>query len=310
MVFSGGLRAFAGALLLSALVVAPATASADPGVCRSWDVVELPVPPAVRFGDVAAAAGSFSVGNGSFWQLDGSTVLVWKGGQQVKQLVFSRTTVWAYDVNSSGTVLLSSPFTKAASRWHEDVYQGLQGLPGEFEVQAVSLNERGDVLGTSRGKPVVWPAGSTVPQQVPGTDASWQPVGIADDGSVLAKSASGAHWIRPSGVVVSLGDVQVRAVQGNYAVGAVDSKVVRWDVSGAVSGAFSFAADALAVNSHGHLLGKASWGDTELWENPDRSVPVPVNASFVSVTDEGDLYGTLGTELRTPLMLDCAGDVR
>ena len=306
MVLTGGWRVFAGALLLSAGAVAPATASADPGVCRSWNVVELPVPPAVRSGGVAAAAGSFAVGNGSFWQLDGSTVLVWKDGKQAKQLVFNRTVVWAYDVNSSGVVLLSSPFTKAASRWHDDTYQGLQGLPGEYEVQAVDMNERGDVLGSSRGKPVVWPAGSAVPHQVPGTDETWTPVGIADDGSVLATSAAGAHWIRSSGVV-SLGDAQVRAVRGDYAVGVVDSKVVRWDVSGNVSGAFGFAAEALAVNAHGHVLGRATWGEVELWEDPDHSVPVPVNSSYVSVTDEGDLYGTLGTELSTPLLLDCAG---
>ncbi|MDX8034410.1 hypothetical protein SK803_29690 [Lentzea sp. BCCO 10_0856] len=309
MVLTGGWRVFTGALLLSAGVVAPATASADPGVCGSWDFVELPVPPAVQSAGVVSGAGSFAVGNGSFSHIDGTTVLVWKGGQLVDQLSFSRNTVWARDVNSSGVVVLSAYTFPAASRWQAGVYESLQGLPGEHRVEALDVNERGDVLGLSAGKPVVWPAGSGVPQQVPGTDASWKPVGIADDGSVLATSASGAHWIRSSGVV-SLGDVQVRAVRGNYAVGAADSKVVRWDVSGNVSGAFSFAAEALAVNSHGHVLGRANWGGTELWEDPDRSVPVPGSASFVSVTDEGDLYGSLSGSPATPLLLDCAGGVR
>ncbi len=166
MVFTGGWRVFVGALVLSASVVAPATASAepDPVACRSWDVVELPVPPAVQFGGVAAAAGSYAVGNGSFSSTYGSTVLLWKDGQQVKQLSFFRSTVAAVDVSSSGVVLLSSSFSQAASRWHDDgsqdgVYQALQGLPGEYQVQATALNERGDALGTSNGKPVVWPAG-------------------------------------------------------------------------------------------------------------------------------------------------------
>jgi hypothetical protein len=304
MVLTGGWRVFVGALLLSAGVVAPATASADPGVCRSWDTVELPVPPAVQFGGVAAGAGSFAVGNGSFWHIDGSTVLVWKGGQLAGQLSFSRNTVQARDVNSSGVVILSASPFPAASRWQDGEYQALQGLPGEYRVEAIDVNERGDVLGRSDGKPVVWPAGSAVAQQVPGTDASWTPVGVADDGSVLASSASGAYWIRPSGVV-ALGDVQVRAVHGNYAVGLADSKVVRWDVSGAVSGAYSLATDALALNSHGHVLGTVR-GEFALWEDPDSPFPVPGGASFVSVTDGGDLYGT-DPRGPTPLLFQCAG---
>ncbi|WP_434440396.1 hypothetical protein [Lentzea sp. E54] len=312
MVLTGGWRVLAGALLLSAGLVAPA-ASADPvAACTSWNFVELPVPPAVQSSGVVAGAGSFAVGNGSFWSMDGTTVLVWKDGQQVDQLSFFRNVVRAHDVNSSGVVVLSAYTFPSASQWKAGVYESLPGLPGEYRVEAFDVNERGDVLGRSDGKPVVWPADSAVPYQVPGTDASWTAVGIADDGSVLASSSTGAHWIRPSGALVPLGEAEVRAVRGNYAVGVTDSKVVRWDLSGAASESFAFASRALAVNSHGHLLGAAAWGDTQVWETPQRSVPVPAGGTFASLTDEGDVYGTLGADPRTlvPLLLDCAGGAR
>jgi len=305
MVMTGGWRVLVGALLLSAAAVVPATAAADPvSACRSWEFVELPVPPAVRSGGVMSGAGSFAVGNGSFWSMGGTTVLVWKDGQLVDQLSFFRNLTRAHDVNSSGVVILSAYTFPAATRWQAGVYQSLQGLPGEYRVEALDVNERGDVLGRSDGKPVVWPAGSAVPQRVAGTDASWEPVGIADDGSVLVSSGSGAQWVRPSGVV-PLGAVQVRAVRGSYAVGVADSRVVRWDVSGAAE-EFRFASDAVAVNSHGHVL-SSSPGAAELWESPDRSYPVPGGSSLVSVTDEGDVYSGIES---SPLLLDCAGGAR
>lgn len=310
MVFSGGWRVFAGALVLSAGVVAPATASADPvAACGSWDYVELPVPPAVQGGGVVAAAGSFAVGNGSFWSMSGSAALVWKDGQRFDQLSSFRNPSWAQDVNSSGVVILTAYLFPAAARWRAgvpDSVQGLQGLPGEYRVEALDINERGDVLGRSDGKPVVWPADSAVPQRVPGTDASWLPVGVADDGSVLASSGGVAHWIRPSGDVVSLGSAEVSRVRGNHAVGVVDSQVVRWDVSGTVSEPYVFAAEVLAVNTHGHLLGKTAWGDTELWADPRGSRPASGVPAYPSLTDEGDIYGTAGT---SPLLLDCTGGV-
>ena len=312
MVLTGGWRVFVGALVLSAGVVAPATASADPAAdpvaaCRSWEYVELPVPPAVRSHGVVSAAGSFAVGTGSFWSMSGSTALVWKDGQLVDQLSSFRNPSWAQDVNSSGVVILTAQLFPAAARWRAgvpDSVQGLQGLPGEYRVEALDINERGDVLGRSDGKPVVWLANSAVPQRVPGTDASWMPVGVADDGSVLASSGGVAHWIRPSGDVVPLGSAEVKAVRGNNAVGVAESKVVRWDVSGAVSEPYAFAAEVLAVNSHGHLLGKTTWGDTELWADPSGSRPTPGVPAYPSLTDEGDIYGTAGT---SPLLLDCAG---
>ncbi|MGW6448087.1 hypothetical protein [Lentzea sp. NPDC055074] len=318
MVLSGGWRVFASALLLSAGVLAPATAVADPvadpvAACRSWDFVELPVPPAVRSEGVAAAAGSFAVGTGSFWSMSGSTALVWKDGQLLDQLSFFRNPTSAQDINSSGVVILSASLFPAAARWRPgvpDSVQGLQGLPGEYRVEAFDLNERGDVLGRSDGKPVVWPADSAVPHQVPGTDASWSPVGIADDGSVLAGSSGGTHWIRPSGEVVSLGNAEVRTVRGNHAVGVVDSQVVRWDVTGAASEPYAFAAEVLAANSHGHVLGRTLWGDKELWADPSGSRAVPTVPAYPSLTDEGDIYGASSTEPGSvPLLLDCSGGV-
>jgi hypothetical protein len=321
MVLSGGWRVLVGALVLSAGVVAPATASADPVACRSWDTVELPVPPAVKFEGVAAAAGSYAVGNGSFWSMYGSTVLLWKDGQQVKQLSFFRGVVGAADVNSSGTVLLNSTFHKGASRWQDGegdgVYQGLQGLPGEYEVQGLHLNERGDVLGTSDGKPVVWPAGSATPQRVPGTDASWTLIGLADDGSVLASSASGTYWIGASGPVLLGAAVQASAVGGSYAVGIADAgtedaKAVRWNTSGEITAGYPYFASPVAVNSRGHVLSQ-NYAGILVWFDPDTGVDVHPSAgpSHLSFTDGDDVYNTVGDETyRTPILFDCVAGGR
>ncbi|MGW4209881.1 hypothetical protein ACWEIJ_17975 [Lentzea sp. NPDC004789] len=309
-----------GALILGAGVLAPATASADPAACRSWDAVELPVPPAVKFGEVAAASGSYAVGNGSFWSTYGSTVLLWKDGRQAKQLSFFRSVVDAVDVNSSGTVLLNSTFAKAASRWQDGegdgVYQGLQGLPGEYEVQGLHLNERGDVLGTSKGKPVVWPAGSATPRRVPGTDESWKPIGLADDGSVLASSASGTYWIGASGPVLLGAAVEARAVGGVHAVGIADAgteeaKAVRWNTSGEITATYPYFASPVAVNSRGHVLSQNGAGIL-VWFDPDTGVDVhpSTGPSRLSLTDQDDVYDTWGTDYRTPIMFDCAGGGR
>jgi hypothetical protein len=319
MIFSGGWRVLVGALVLSAGVVAPATASADPFPCRSWDTVELPVPPAVKFGGVAAAAGSYAVGNGSFWSMYGSTVLLWKDGQEVKQLSFFRSVVGATGVNSSGTVLLNSWFSKAASRWHDDgsadgVYQGLQGLPGEYEVQGLYLNERGDALGTSKGKPVVWPAGSATPQRVPGTDESWTLTGIADDGSVLATNSSGKYWIGASGAISLGATAEVTAAGSTYAVGTADAgtedaRAVRWNTSGEITASYPYFAAPVAVNSRGHVLSQ-NYAGILVWFDPDSGLEVnhSTGPNHLSFTDGDDVYGTWGDETyRTPLMFDCAG---
>ncbi|SEQ52209.1 hypothetical protein SAMN05216188_103320 [Lentzea xinjiangensis] len=61
------------------------------------------------------------------------------------------------------------------------------------------------------------------------------------------------------------------------------------------------------MNSRGHLLGRTAGGDTALRADPERPVAVPGSTSFVSVTDEGDVYGTLGGNPGTPLLLGCTG---
>ncbi|KJK45467.1 hypothetical protein UK23_26115 [Lentzea aerocolonigenes] len=311
-----------GALVLSTGVVVPATASADPLACRSWDTVELPVPPAVKFGGVAAAAGSYAVGNGSFFSMYGSTVLLWKDGQEVKQLSFFRSIVGATDVNSSGTVLLNSAFSKAASRWHDDgspdgVYESLRGLAGEYEVQGLHLNERGDVLGTSKGEPVVWPAGSPTPQRVPGTDGSWTPLGLADDGSVLASSSGGKYWIGASGVISLGAAAEVTAVNGLHAVGTADAgtedaRAVRWNTSGEITATYPYFASPVAVNSRGHMLSQ-NYAGILVWFDPDSGFEVnhATGPNHPSLTDADDVYLTTGDETyRTPILFDCVGGGR
>ncbi|GAA3676078.1 hypothetical protein GCM10022267_73640 [Lentzea roselyniae] len=313
MVFTGGWRVLVGALVLSAGVVAPATASADPAFCDTWTESELPKPDGVGPSGVAGAAGVWAVGNGSFRWTSGSAVLVWKDGQLVDQLSFFRNVVYASDVNSSGVVILTGHTFPAASRWQAGVYTTLRGWQGEHGVQAIDVNERGDVLGESDGKPVVWPAGSADARLVPGTDASWSAIGIADDGTVLASSNTGTYWLGASGPV-QLGagtDVEVRAVRGSYAAGRSGQQIVRWHLHGRESGPFAGAVDALSVNSHGHLLGTVdngtTTGATAFWPDLDQQVGVDSGARFGVITDEGDLYGTRVLEQSSsyPVVLKC-----
>jgi hypothetical protein len=315
MVFTGGWRVLVGTLILSAGVVVPATASADPVRCESWTESDLPVPGGVGASGVAGAAGTFVVGNGSLRSTSGSTVLVWKDRQLVDQLSFFRNPAYANDVNSSGVVILTAYLFPAATRWQAGVYTALRGWRGEYGVKAVDVNERGDVLGESDGKPVVWPAGSSDAQLVPGTDVSWSAIGIADDGTVLASSGAGTYWIGASGPVQLAGgaDVEARVVRGSHAVGRSGQRIVRWDLQGQETGEFAGAVDALDVNSHGQLLGTVDNGTTTgasaFWPEPDLQVPVNSGATFGVVTDEGNLYGSrrLDEWNSRPVVLDCVG---
>ncbi|WP_157985224.1 hypothetical protein [Lentzea terrae] len=318
MVLSGGWRVFVGALVLSAGVVAPATASADPAACTTWNQVELPVPPAVKFGHVTAASGSFAVGNGSFWSMYGSTILIWKDGQEFDQLaVFRGGPIWAHDVNSSGVVLVTSP--SSASRWQQaGGYEPLRGLSGEYQVKAVDLNERGDVLGLSAGLPVLWPAGSSTPQRVPGLDESWTVRGLADDGSVLASNSSGTYWIGASGAVPLGATAEVRAVRGAHAVGTLDAgtedaKAVRWNTSGEITATYPYFVTPAAVNTRGHVLSQDSWG-MSVWFDAEsgREVLNSSGANYAALTDDDDIYTSWGggSDRGTPLLLDCANGTR
>jgi hypothetical protein len=308
MVLSGGWRVLVGALVLAASVATPVAAHAGSAGCESWQESELPVPEAVRGTGVVGAAGAFAVGNGAFKHVDGTAVLIWKGGQLFEQLSFSRNPVFAGDVNSSGAVILTSYLFPAAARYEDGRYTTLQGYRGETRVEALDLNERGDVLGRSEGKPVVWPAGSGAAQLVPGTDASWTPIGIADDGTVLASSADGTYWLGASGAVRLAEADEVTAVRGSHAVGRAGAKVSRWDLTGQPSASFADAVEAYDVNSHGHLLGAAN-GSTDVWLDADRHAGVSSSARFGSLTDDGDVYGTrvLDEWNSYPVLFKCTG---
>lgn len=315
MVISGGWRFLVGALILSATVTAPAVAHAESVVCESWTEVELPVPDAVRQVGVTGAAGAFAVGSGSFKHLDGTTVLIWKGGTLVDQLTFGRSTTWAYDVNSTGVVILSSPDFRGASRWQDGQYTTLHGYQGEYRVQAIDVNERGDVLGSSDGKVVVWPAGTSQAQLVPGTtDGSWLPIGIADDGTVLASTSTGTYWLGAAGAVQLAGgtEVEAKAVRGSYAVGNHAQKVVHWDLAGQSGSSFVDAVAASDVNSAGQVLGETAWGGTAVWSDADHYTQLSSTNVFGELTEEGDVYGTraLSSQDTYPVWFKCAGGGR
>lgn len=320
MVLSGGWRVFVGALVLSAGVVAPATASADPVACDRWTESDLPGTDGLRTSSVADAAGAFVVGNGAFRWGTGSSVLIWKDRQLVDELSFGKRAPHATDVNSSGVVILNaaSGFS-GASRYQGGVYTGLKGWQGEYDVRAVDVNERGDVLGESGGRPVLWPAGSADAQLVPGTDESWSAIGLADDGTVLAATTTGVYWLGASGPVQLSGgtDVEVRGMSDFYVVGRSGSEYVRWDRQGQASAGLTGAADVLDVNSHGQVLGTVNNNTTRgvpgVWHDPEQH-PAWVNsdAYLGVISDEGTLYGSYAYDSWSSraVVLDCAARTR
>jgi hypothetical protein len=314
MVLSGGWRVLVGALVLSAGVVVPATASADPVLCDRWTESELPVPEGLSSSSVVATAGTFAVGGGAFRWGTGSSILIWKDRQLVDQLSFGKRAPHAIDVNSSGVVILNaaSGFS-GASRWQAGVYTGLKGWQGEYDVKAVDVNERGDVLGESGGRPVLWPAGSGDAQLVPGTDESWSAIGLADDGAILAGTTTGVYWLGASGPVQLSGgtEVQVRAMRGSYAVGWSGPELVRWDRQGQ-SVPLTGAIGVQSVNSHGQVLGAVYNNTTRdvpaVWHDAEQH-PAWVNSSayLAVVSDEGALYGTSDSWDNHAVVLDCEG---
>lgn len=318
MVLSGGWRVLVGALVLSAGVVAPATAHADPVLCDRWTESELPAPEGLSSSSVVAVAGGFAVGGGAFRWGTGSSILIWKDRQLVDQLSFGKRAPHATDVNSSGVVILNAAGGfSGASRYQAGGYTALKGWQGEYEVTAVDVNERGDVLGESRGKPVLWPAGSGDPQLVPGTDESWSAIGLADDGTVLAATTTGVYWLGASGPVQLSGgtDVEVRGMSDFYVVGRSGSEYVRWDRQGQASAGLTGAVDALDVNSHGQVLGTVNNNTTRglpgVWHDPEQRSAWVNSSSYLGViSDEGALYGTADSWNNRAVVLDCEGGAR
>jgi probable HAF family extracellular repeat protein len=67
-----------------------------------------------------------------------------------------------------GTLTDATTFRTHAFVHRGGVYTRLTPLPGPYGTDAIDINNRGDVLGTSNGgNCVVWPAGSTTPVQLP-----------------------------------------------------------------------------------------------------------------------------------------------
>ncbi len=104
------------------------------------------------------------------------------------------------------------------------------------------------------------------------------------------------------------------AVNGSFAVGTLDAgtedaKVVRWNTSGEITAVYRYFVSPVAVNGRGHVLSSSSWG-LSVWFDAERAADVNSSSGryFASLTDEGDVYGTVGDETyRTPIRYDCVG---
>lgn len=291
---TGGWRLVLGAAFLSASLVAPATAHADTAYCSSPVETELPVPQDVLLRGVTGAAGSWAVGNG-FTSTAGSVVLVWHNDVLVARHDFADNRTHASAVNASGVVVGWT--ARAAFRWQDGKFTTLDLWPGTAGAGATDVNARGDVLGISDNTDVVWPAGSSAPVQVPGTeDGTWYASDIDDDGSVVASQyirgifvgyrLSATERVRLAGATSS-----PRGIRGGHVVGIADGKVVRWNRDGALVGTYGEAKEITDVTSSGLVLGKTS-AELAVWSGFGRPDWRAGDRKLTAITEEGHLYGT------------------
>ncbi len=307
---TGGWRLVLGAALLSAGLVAPVTAHADSNTCGDRVETELPVPPDVLLSSVTGAAGSWAVGNGYDRAVE-KVMLVWHDGVLVVRHQFESNRFHATAVNASGVVVGFTANT--GFRWQDGKFTTLDRWPGTAGAGAMKVNARGDVLGLSDNTDVVWPAESSTPVQIPGTDdgTTWYASDIDDDGSVVAVQyvqgtfvgyrLTATQRVRLAGTTTN-----PRAARRGHVVGIADGKVVRWNRLGAVVGTYGEAEDVTDITSSGVMLGRTS-AEPAVWSTFGQPDWRAGDRNLTAITEEGDLYGTVSAQSGTrAIKLSCA----
>jgi hypothetical protein len=248
-------------VVAAGLLAAPAAAAAQaaPG-CRS---VNLQAPPgrltAVDGGDLT---GTYLVGRVS--TSDGNAGALWHNGRFSEIDAGSITGVqFDYqDVNRYGVVVGQrmtdySSFHTDAFTYRAGKFRFLPPLHAGDYTDAMGINSRGDVVGNSSGKPVVWPARGGV-RALPGNGRA---TGIDEDGTVvgyLTPYPPGTPYVWPAvgrpHALPTGGDEGIAVViQGGMVAGNM-SKPTLWNLR---SGRFTVQSNAsggvLAVNRHGTI---------------------------------------------------------
>ncbi|MFJ5988545.1 hypothetical protein [Lentzea sp. NPDC092896] len=302
---AGGWRLTMGvAVLVTGGLIAPAAVQAEEG-CR-WVMTNLPVP-----------AGQYSLGplgGDGDWLTSTSglgTVVVWH--QEVPRTVTFPADRAAFDINRNGVLL---------SAGEDGLWRGeekLEELPGRSST-VHSINTAGDVVGTSGGALVMWPAGSATPHVLEGTDdGEWWLGGIDDAGNVFGGfrreapqryyvwNREGARTELPplqghyQAFATSIRDGRVygaSAVKGDYLGTSVE-----WNLRGEIVRTMPGRA-VLASNDAGDQLSYWESGIGVRRAN-GRFDPLPNGVAFPSVLSEsGDVFG--GRYWEGPVKLRCA----
>ncbi|MEV6242054.1 hypothetical protein [Lentzea sp. NPDC051838] len=308
------MRALLVAAFTASVVFAPGSASA--AAC-SWTSADLPLPADTRFSAITGAAddGSHVLGYGSApeWR---DVALLWHNGS-VESLPLEPGQ-FPNDVNSSGTVLVNASEGRAFRGGVE-----LNPLPGADSAWAAFINSAGEAVGRSDSRMAIWPAGSSVPQMLSGTDdnASWTPAGIDDQGRVaawrygLVEEATQSYVWDANGVRTLLRplpghtETEVRAIRNGRVVGlsrGVDVVGVEWDLQGAVVRTLTGSAEIKDVTSSGDVLGLTTDSGRVWRANGDVEQP-PVTAVYEKIADDGSVYGGSYSEgVYTPVRATCA----
>lgn len=246
----------------------PSAAAATTGPC---DVRELPLPAAVGSGrrriDVTNVDPTGRYVTGAV-QTDmsyrDSRALLWVDGQ-VTVLNPSGDGEWANAVNASGTVV--------GMRYGGDTWMYRDGafttLPSLSDDQPIptAINTRGDIVGTSGERPVIWPADQPNHVRAFGT-AEAIAEDVTDDGLIVASTgAEGQLWNSDGTVHSQPTGFQPRLVGGPWVVGAdpstrlgvsppANSGFVLWNVDTDEQHRLPDGLDPLAVSRSGIVLGE------------------------------------------------------
>lgn len=310
------------ALLIAALVASAvfASGSASAAAC-TWASEDLPLPADTRFSVITGAAhdGSYVLGVGvSGWQ---DVALLWHNGSV--ESVPLEPGRFPNDVNAAGTVLINSSEGRAFRGGTE-----LNPLPGHNYAWAAAISSAGAAVGRSGGPMVIWPAGSSVPSMLSGTDdgAGWTVAGIDEQGRVagwrfgLAEEATQSYVWDENGVRTLLRplpghtETVVRAIRNSRIVGystGAGAVGVEWDLQGNVVRTLTGSVDGRDVTPSGDVLGITPDGEmpgpAKVWRANGEVEQPPVTAVYEKFADDGSLYGGSYREgTYTPVRARCA----
>ncbi|MGI5505571.1 hypothetical protein [Lentzea sp. CA-135723] len=299
---SGGWRLAAGvAVLMSSALVAPVAAQADTG-CE-WIRTDVTFPAGVRPGGLLIGEGDWMTSTN--WS---ATAVVWH--QEVPATVVFPEVRGVYDITGDGVLLSSGE----SGLWRGG--EKLEPLPGGPRPAARAMNAGGDVVGRSGDALVVWPAGSTSPRVLEGTDdgRKWWATGIDDAGNVIGQvdgeQDSGYVW-GPQG-----GRTELQPLEGHdeaspslvhdgrvYGTSVLSGSqvAVEWDLNGEIVRTLPGGGAAVAANDAGDLLMR---GESLVLRGNGRVDPLPSDVFPDVLTESGDVFG--GRYFDGPVKLRCS----